>query len=130
MGVVDEDLEYGSDDEVDVTIDLEDGAIGPAFSILPWIGEVEVEKMSRRLVPNLFDNGHEPQGFAGVLWGLFGGDGSMGIRPLGEGVSVDGFDVLVPVEWMGRRQGELFRGFVRELVVLGGEEGVVVMGWV
>ena len=72
------------------------------------------------VVPNLFDATHHATSFALTLFSLFG-EGLTerpDLRPLGEGVTVDGFDVKIPSAWKGTFQdGELqkFLGRLGEL---------------
>ncbi|KAL5416343.1 hypothetical protein PMIN03_002144 [Paraphaeosphaeria minitans] len=111
----------------------------PGHPLVPAAGNLTSVKVDGKTVPapNLFDAAHTPTGLAATLFSLFGeGHGERAdlrplgpdapsafisdkiewvVKPLGEEVVVDGFDVRTPGQWKGTAQAALVERFVGSL---------------
>ncbi|KAK3201849.1 hypothetical protein GRF29_164g861238 [Pseudopithomyces chartarum] len=113
----------------------------PGHPLVPLAGNLTTIVLNGKTVaaPNLFDTIHSPASLAATLFSLFGEGHAeradlrpLGpdtpsaaspdsirwiVKPLGEEVVVDGFDVRTPGQWKGTPQADLvsdFVGFLRE----------------
>ena len=113
----------------------------PGHPLVPLVGNLTTIVLNGKTVaaPNLFDTIHSPASLAATLSSLFGEGHAeradlrpLGpdtpsaaspdsirwiVKPLGEEVVVDGFDVRTPGQWKGTPQADLvsdFVGFLRE----------------
>lgn len=136
-------LKYGAPDTLGVKLPLAippGPFLGrPGHPLVPLAGNLTTVVLGGKRVPapNLFDAVHTPSGLAATLWSLFGEGHAeradlrpLGpdapseaspdrikwvVKPLGEEVVVDGFDVRTPGQWKGTAQARLVDGFVEAL---------------
>lgn len=111
----------------------------PGHPFIPLAGNLSTIQLDGKTIPapNLFDMLHTPTGIASTLFSLFGEGHAeradlrpLGpdtpsavspdsikwiVKPLGEEVVLDGFDVRIPGQWKGTAQAALVQKFVEAL---------------